>query len=82
MPKSAIFTRPCLSSSTFSGLMSRCTMPWSCANCSASQIFGTMASASSGASLPRLQQLPQGHAVHVFHQQVVQPVGLAEVVAR
>ena len=27
MPKSAIFTRPCLSSSTFSGLMSRCTTP-------------------------------------------------------
>ena len=48
MPKSATFTRPSLSSSRFSGLMSRWTMPRSWANCSASHSGGTMASASSG----------------------------------
>ncbi len=52
MPKSAIFTRPFLSSRMFSGLMSRWTMPSSCANCSASQICGTICSASRGESLP------------------------------
>ena len=52
MPKSAIFTRPFLSSRIFSGLMSRWTMPSSCANCSASQICGTICSASRGESLP------------------------------
>ena len=55
-------------------------MPWSWANCSASQICGTMASASSGASFRACEQLPQAHAVHELHQQVVEPVGLAEVV--
>src|SRR5436853_338399 len=44
-PKSAIFTRPFLSRSRFSGLMSRCTSPSSCAYWSASQMFGTTASA-------------------------------------
>ena len=32
--------------------------------------------------LPRLQQLAQVHAVHEFHQQVIEPVRLAEVVDR
>ena len=30
--------------------------------------------------LPRLQQLPQAHAVHKLHQQVIEAVGLAEVI--
>ena len=55
-------------------------MPRSCANCSASQIFGTIFSASSGASLPVLKQLPQRDAVHIFHQQVVKAIRLAEIV--
>ena len=52
MPKSAILTWPSLFSNKFSGLMSRWTTPWSWAYCRASQICGTMASASRGASLP------------------------------
>ena len=39
-----------------------------------------MASACLGCNLLRLQQLPQRHAVHEFHQQVVKPVRLAEIV--
>ena len=45
-PKSATFTRPRRSSRIFSGLMSRWTIPWSWAYWRASQIWGTMASAS------------------------------------
>ena len=44
-PKSAILMRPAVSTKMFSGLMSRCTIPASCANCSASQSGGTIASA-------------------------------------
>ena len=72
MPKSAIFTRPSLSSRMFSGLMSRCTMPSLCANCSASHICGTIASACSGVRLPGLLDLAQIQPVHVFHDQVMQ----------
>jgi hypothetical protein len=63
-PKSATFTRPRRSSRMFSGLMSRWTMPWSCANWSASQICGTMASASRAERAARVQKLPQVHAIH------------------
>ena len=41
---------------------------------------GTMASASSGASLRVCKQLPQAHPIHKLHQQVIQAVGLAEVI--
>ena len=51
IPKSAIFTVPARSRRRFSGLMSRCTMPRSCAHCSASHTGGTMLSASFGVSL-------------------------------
>ena len=71
-PKSATFTRPRRSSRMFSGLMSRWTMPWSWANWSASQICGTMASASRGATRLPAQQLPQVHAVHELHQDEVE----------
>ena len=60
--------------------MSRWTMPCWCAYWSASQMDGTIASASSGASLRRLQQLPQAHPIHKLHQQVIKAVGLAEVI--
>jgi hypothetical protein len=72
MPKSAIFTRPSLSSSRFSGLMSRCTMPCSCAYCSASQTGGTIASACSGVKRPALHRLAQIHAIDELHQQEVE----------
>ena len=55
----------------FSGLMSRWTMPCSWAYCSASQIFGTIASAWPRPSAG-LQQLAQIQAVHEFHQQVME----------
>ena len=51
--------------------MSRWTMPWSCANCSASQICGTMASASRGGDAAAVQKLAQVHAIHEFHEEVV-----------
>ena len=41
---------------------------------------GTMASASSGASFRVCKQLPQVHPIHKLHQQVIQAVGLAEVI--
>ena len=79
-PKSAIFTRPRRSSRMFSGLMSRWTMPWSWAYWSASQICGTMASASRGETRPACEQLPQVHAVHEFHEEVKQPVRSPELI--
>ena len=82
MPKSVIFTRPFLSSRMFSGLMSRWTMPSLCANWSASQICGTIASACSGVSRPALLDLPQVPAIHVFHHQVVQRARLPEIMHR
>ncbi len=81
-PKSATFTRPRRSSRMFSGLMSRWTMPWSCANCSASQICGTMASASRGGHAAACEQLPQVHAVHKFHEEIKLSARLAEFVKR
>ena len=56
----------------FSGLMSRWTTPWSWAYCSASQICGTMARASCGRELARVQQPPQVHAVDKLHEEVVE----------
>ena len=79
MPKSVIFTRPFLSSRIFSGLMSRWTMPSSCANCSASQICGTMASASFGRKPARPLQLAQVRAVHKFHDEKLQSARLAKI---
>ena len=70
-PKSAILTRPSLSNSMFSGLMSRWTTPWSWAYCRASQICGTMARASSGESLAGVQQAAEVHAVDELHEEVV-----------
>ena len=81
-PKSATFTRPWRSSRMFSGLMSRWTIPWSWAYCSASQICGTMASASRGDNPPGFEQMPQVHPVHELHEEEEQPVGLAELVER
>ena len=41
-----------------------------------------MASASFGAKPAGVEQLPQIDAVHKFHQEIKQPVGLAELVER
>ena len=41
-----------------------------------------MASASFGSSRSRAQELAQIHAVHEFHEQKIEPAGLAEVVNR
>ena len=57
-------------------------MPWSCAYWSASQICGTMASASARGDPSRVHQLAQAHSVHVLHQEVEQAVGTAKVVDR
>ena len=51
-PKSATFTRPRASSITFEGLMSRCTMPSSCAKASASHTAVAMRTASPASSRP------------------------------
>ena len=81
-PKSAIFTRPFLSSRMFSGLISRWTIPSSWAYCSASQICGTMASACARLELAAGDHLPQVQAVDELHEEVVQAACLAEVVQR
>ncbi len=53
MPKSVTLTRPSESTSTFCGLMSRCTTPRWCANRSARRICVTMSVAASGGAGPR-----------------------------
>ena len=70
-PKSASLTRPSVASSTFSGLMSRCTRPTRCAAASASSTLSPMRSASPTVSAPRSPMCRRRFAaVDVLHRQV------------
>ena len=76
-PKSVTIALP-PESSTLSGLMSRCTMPCSCAYASADAISRSMRTASVDGQLavPR-EANPQRLAVDERHREVRQPVRLA-----
>jgi len=65
--------------SRFSGLMSRWTMPWSWAHCSASHTGGTMLRASFGVRRLVSRSWRKIHPIHEFHQQVVEFTCLAEI---
>ncbi len=80
MPKSAIFTRPFLSSRMFSGLMSRWTMPCVVGVLQRLADLRHDGERLGGRESPRLQHLPQRQAVHKFHQQKIISLRFAEVV--
>ncbi|MCF0091114.1 hypothetical protein B0E37_06233 [Streptomyces sp. MH192] len=52
MPKSAIFVVPSASTSRLPGLMSRCTIPWSCATASPAAVWAAMRATRSAGSGP------------------------------
>jgi hypothetical protein len=79
-PKSAIFTWPFLLSRMFSGLMSRWTTPSSCANCRAVQICVTNSKRLARLKGLIVEQMPQVHPIHIFHDEIIILAGLAKVI--
>ena len=74
IPKSSTFTYPSGRSMMFSGLMSRCTTPASCAAASAEATCTAISSAACAFILPHVRRA-QGHAFDEFHRDEL-PVAL------
>ena len=81
-PKSATFTTPSVVTSTFSGLMSRCTMPWRCACSSPRSVWRTTSAAWAGFefAVDRCRRRAAREPAHVLHDHVVDAVDRAPVV--